>query len=106
MRALHDLPFSEEDFRQADTPKLAAAANEDCLLSELQFLCAHTNMSIGTGILTDNRALALAKARACTMHLKCPHYGMTHSVTMDEAMLVRSLRWEDRADWAMSNCCR
>ena len=48
MRALHDLPFSEEHLRQADTPKPAAAANEDCLLSELQFLRAHTNMCIGT----------------------------------------------------------
>ena len=84
---------------KADRSSEPAAANENCLLSELQFVCAHTNKSIGTGVWTDNRALALAKAHGCTMQLKCPHCGMVHKLSIDEAILNRTLRWEDRVEW-------
>jgi len=100
MRTVEDLPFSHGRPSRAEPANALAAANENSLLSELQFLCAHTNKSIGTGVWTDNRTLALAKARGCTMRLDCPHCGMTHKVKMDEALLVRTLRWEDRAEWS------
>jgi hypothetical protein len=69
--------------------------NENSPLSELQFLCAHTNKSFGTGVWTNNHALAMVKARGCTMHLDCPHCGTTHKVTINDALLMRG---EDRAD--------
>lgn len=86
-----------------DSVKLDSA-NENLLLSALQFLCAHTNRSIKTGIWTDHQALAVAQARGCVMCLPCPHCGMTHSFTMADALLYRSLRWEDGVDSDFVDC--
>lgn len=80
---------------EANPSATTSAGNENCLLSELQFLCAHTNRTIGTGIWTEARALALASRRGCVMRLRCPHCGMTHQLDVSGAALNRSLRRED-----------
>ena len=33
------------------------------------------------------------------MRLHCPHCGMTHKFTVENALLIRTLRWEDPAEW-------
>lgn len=75
MRVVADAPSSDSRPRRAEPPAALAVANENSLLSELQFLCAHTNKSVGTGDWTDNRALALEKREAARCVYTAPIAG-------------------------------
>lgn len=64
-------------------------SSENCLLSELQFLCPHTNRPVGTGMRTDHRTIAAAGRRGCVMHLPCSNCGMGYDLDLREGMLSR-----------------
>lgn len=67
-----------------ETGSLAVSRPNDDPVSELQFLCPHTNRLLNTGIVTA--ASVRTKISNNTIRLHCPHCGLEHSFEIEDAL--------------------
>lgn len=69
-------------------------SNDNEQISELLFLCPHTNRPMNTGVWTNYRTLA--KVLDCTMHLRCAHCGMDHDCRIRDGLLDHAVSLDER----------